>query len=157
MATIYNGDMLNKLAEDCNLQTSREKTPTELAEKILPVVNVENKKIITCATGTCSDSLTAGVFNTSATKRTFITGYTLTYSKDVNATATYCALTITDLYGSILNLGVMRFEPLTAGSDSIASDFTFPIEVKKASSVAIACSTNVASIDVSAVIHYYEI
>jgi len=158
MGQINNKKLLKKLREETKVLNS-DSFPTQLAEKIVPVVIAEEIKEVRVTGATVSDATTGTLLTASTIKRTFLVGLELSYAKDVNYTATFCrVIANVKNSGSVgAYLCYMRFEPLTAGSNSIYLSFPFPVEIEVGSVVSVGIGTNVASIDVTACLYYYEI
>lgn len=157
MATINNSSIIKDVIDKAKIETAFENPPTQLAEKIVPVLAVESEKIIKISTATVSDAASGGIFTTSATRRTFIIGCGLSVTKDVNSTSVHSRIVGTfrnaTASGTLLEL---RYEPTTAGQIAQYLSFTKPIETAKNVSIFITNSTAVASIDTTGVVYYYE-
>lgn len=158
MATINNSSLTKEIIDGAKISIAYEKTPDQIADKVVPVMEVNPKLLRRCnyfVEGTASDATSGTIGTTPADKQVILTAGYLTYAKDVNATSLKIQLTV--MVNNVeVNLLQMRFEPLTAGSDSIALSFPTPILVDKSSAIRIRSSTNVASIDITAgVIGYF--
>ncbi len=158
MAQINNSDTIKSLISKAGIQTSIDNVPTQLAEKIVPVICCDPKRDIRVLVGTASDSVSSLILTTSTTKRTFVIGTSITTAKDVNSTSLFTDIVATNIFGEGIRLNRTRYEPLTAMSH-ITNDLIYPlpIELAKNSTVTITNSTNVASIDSSGMVFYYEV
>ena len=156
MAEIGNSGVIKKLVKVLNLQTGKDKIPSELAEKIQAVVSAEPERTIFAKEQTCSDATTTTIFTTDAKKNTYAVGVSLSVSKDAVATSTSSRIAGTLDEGGGINLIRIRYEPLTAGQFTESITFPYPIKLAKSSNVSVANSTAIASVDASATIFYYE-
>lgn len=157
MSLINNQTLLKALRDKLKIFNA-ESVPTQLAEKIVPVVSLDLQyKEIKIASATATDATTATLITSSTTKRTFITSASLTISKDVVSTATSSGVYCFPLgAGGAGVLAFIRYEPLTAGQFHQVITFPFPIEIEKGTIVTVINSTNVASIDTTGTVFYYE-
>jgi hypothetical protein len=89
MAKIYNSDLMRGLAQDAGIQQSRDKTPDELAEKIVPVI--ETNPILTSDTtilksyAVSATTTTGSIYTSGNGKRIHITAIQITNSQDANS------------------------------------------------------------------------
>lgn len=158
MATINNSDTIKRILDDAGIQTSIDNVPSELASKVVPVLISNPIRFPLIKNVVISDASSGNVFTSSTKKRTFITGYQLAVTKDVNATSIMTSIKIQPKFsGSALTLVALTYEPLTVGNLNSALMFPYPLELTKGSSPRIENSTAVGSIDVSATLFYYEI
>jgi len=159
MATINNGDVIRNLIEQAKIQTSIDKVPTQLAEKIVPTLPIYNIYPIKIVAGLLSDSTGGALMTTSTTKKTFIVGATISTSKDVNSTAVSSYINCTPKgMTSNLNFCYLRFEPITAASGLTQTVMLpIPLELQPNTAIAINNSHAVASIDSYGIVYYYEV
>jgi len=157
MAKINAGDVIQKLIRGLGLSPTADKVPTEVAEKVLPVFNVNPDPEVETKTGVASDTTSGTISTTSTTKRTFITSVVLSIAKDVHSTSLFSDLRAFPKGKSISSLILLRYEPLTAGNIHDTLTFTPAIELEKGTAISVRNSTATASIDTHGVISYYEI
>lgn len=140
MAKIYNSDVTKELANNAGIQQSVDKTPNELAEKIVPVIetNPELLRKITIlgassstVTGTSTITNTA-LETTNRKKRVFLTGITASYAKDAVCDATgKISLWIQPKgLGSATLLFSFTIITLTAQYESISINLDKPLELE---------------------------
>ena len=155
MVDIQNQEVLRRISDEAKIMQLE--TPQKLSPIISPVIISNERPEIKIATGNASDTTAATILTTSSTKRTFIIGAQLSYSKDVNATSTNTSITLFPKGSPVRNLLILRYEPLTAGQGSISLSLSSPLELEKNTIIYLLNSTNVASIDSSTAIYYYEL
>lgn len=141
MATIYNSNLTKELVDVAKIQTSRDSTPTQLADKVVPVIDVNPKhsRIGNFNVQRIGDNSTGSkTIHTAASDReTYITGISITMIKDAAcdaATASSCQITISvgGLTCSLISLSLIT---LTAQSFNINREFSIPIKIDKGSTV----------------------
>lgn len=143
MAKIYNSELSKILQVEAGLQASRDKVPDELAEKVVPVINVNpnhNKFLNYLAHGnTTSISASNTIATTSTTKDTFLCALTMSIVKDAaydGATgSSYRVLVTLDETNASTVIGAITLLTLTAQTDTIHITFPFPIKLKKGSTI----------------------
>ena len=157
MAKINNPLIIKKLIDEAKINTSLEKVPDQLAEKIIPTLNVNPEKIIQTKNTSTADTASATIYTTSLTKDTFLIGGQITLSKDVVSDATFSQITITPFSDSGKVLLILRYEPLTAGQFSETISLTHPLKLERGSSIIILNNSATASIDIVGTIFFYEV
>ena len=159
MAKIERSEVLKALQEGLRLDVAREKTPIEVADKILAVFNVNPERLIQRAGVDSSDTAATTIFTTHATKRTYIVAIHLTTAKSVGSTSLFSEIR-GFVFGDSSNARVLfkqRYEPITAGQFTNSLDLSHPIRMEKGKAVQVIASTAIASIDISALIYFYEV
>lgn len=91
MAKIFNSNLTKELVDGAKLQTAFDKVPSELAEKVVPVMEV-NPKLLRKTNLVLNGSRTASgaaitLITPSSDKKTFITGIRLSVVKDATCDA----------------------------------------------------------------------
>jgi hypothetical protein len=158
MAEIYNSDLTKELIEGAKIQLMKDRVPTQLADKVVPVMEVNPKmlrKTEFVKNGLLSDSLSSLVFTTSSTTKTMITSFIFSYRKDAVATALLFNLTAV-INGVTTNIATLRGTAATAESDNIALNFP-PLEIDPGTNVNITSDSADAAIRLSCCIYGYEI
>lgn len=158
MAQINNNEVLLKLTREAKIQTSIDKVPNQLAEKIVPVLNVNPDRILKVRSGIASDTTTQTIFITSTTKETYLVGVLLSVAKDVVNDGSYTSVTAVPFGMASSGINVIRYEPLDA--NQLTSFVTFdkiPLKLEKNTSIVVANATGTASIDASCIIYFYEV
>jgi len=158
MATIYNSDLSKELQQGAKLQL-RDRMPSELAEKVVPVMEVNPKLLKTTnylVAG--SGSATSNTIATTPTdKDTYITNACLSMIKDATSTSTSTTLTITPFGQAAVSVLRIACATLTAQTDSLTQNWSNPIRLARGSNIIITHSSNVANIlGVAAVQGYTE-
>lgn len=155
MAKIYNSKVIQNAIDGAQIQSGQDSPPDELSEKVVATLET-NPRLYGVAkpaiiSSSLNDSTTSTIFTAPTTSDCYLWGYTFTYSKDASSTATNLQLVaIADGDTTGNTLARIRFEPLTAGSDTITRDYTRPILLKAGSIVTITSDSGTASIDSSA-------
>lgn len=135
MAQIHNTDLLKEVREGIKSQQLRENIPQMLADKIVPVMEVNPKllrrtNLVKNITKASSGSQT--IFTSDATKETYITNLVLSVIKDAtnDAVSQACSITVVQ-DGATLTPLSMSLLTLTAQDDSITLSFKNPIKIDK--------------------------
>jgi len=147
MAQIYNSDLTKELVQGSKLQQARDIIPNQLADKVVPVMEVNPKLLRTTnlfKAGVLSDAVSATIFTASIDRETYIQDIWFSYKTDVNATATNFNVSAV-IDGATQNLVIIRKNNLTAEKDSGFLSFDSPIKIDKGSIVTVTSDTNVAS------------
>jgi len=151
MATIYNSELSKELILGAKIQTSRDRIPTELAEKVIPVMEV-NPKLLRVANVVKGNNALNGdvtIYTTPTDKDFYLTGASLSVVKDATATSTltrYLITTEESGLGSFLPIGTLT---LTAESRSTSINLSTPLKLKRNTTVSITNSTTVGNIATS--------
>ena len=157
MATINNAQLIKNLIDTAKINISAERVPSQLAEKIVPVLEVKPQPQIKLSALTLSDATTGTMFTTHATKRTFVIAAAISTTKDAISNAHFSGIGVNAFGKSALLLVGIQFEPLTAQSNlSQVISLPFPIELEKNTIVNVYNSSATASIDTQGVVYYYE-
>lgn len=133
MAKIYNSDVTKGLAKNAGIQQSREKTPDELAEKIVPVMET-NPELLRKTTfvenyaRSATDATVRTIKSSNPNKKTYLTGAMISLVKDAacNATASL-SITVT-LGGATKTIISIRTLTLTAERADLYINFP-PLEI----------------------------
>jgi hypothetical protein len=147
MATIYNSDLSREIVEGGKIQTSVDRIPSELAEKVIPVMEV-NPKLLRkinvvkyAATGTSTGVLT--IYTTPSDRDFYLCSICAGYIKDATCDmgTGRISITATPFY----EVGVMELIgfptiTLTAQERLINVDYSKPILLKRGTTIAFAVS-----------------
>lgn len=159
MVQNYNSDTSKELITAGRLQTAAQAVPMKIADTIVPVIECNPKmlrRLNIVKSNTASDATGAAIMTTSASMDFYISAIELSYTKDANATSILSTISAY-INGASSTIAVLRYEPLTAGNASIALSFPFPIKIDRNTAINVTNSTNVASIDTTAIIYgYYD-
>lgn len=158
MAKIHNSDTIKRILDDAGIQTSRDSVPQELASKVVPVLISNPKYQLKTAFVLRPDDALETILSTSATKRTFLMAMHLCVSKDASSDSTDCRIAGTPKGDKEKTLLQLTLEPTTAGQGLQTSlVLPIPLEMKKGTSISMVNNSATASIDISAIIYYYEV
>lgn len=161
MATINNGKIIKSIIDKAKIQTATDKVPNQLAEKVVPVmeVNPQHDFDLKIASGTVSDATDGTIHTCHATKKTYLVSATVSVAKDVVSDSVYTWVRIRPFGQATDQVAInMRYEPITVGSNLIASlNPVQPILLEKSSVIGITNSTATASIDTGFSVIYFEV
>lgn len=160
MAQIHNSDLSKELTDGAKIQVSRDAVPNQLAEKVVPVMEVNPKLLKRCkplvAVSSLSNATSATIFTCDSDRDTYLTSAQLSIIKDATSTSTDISIKVMSpeltTSQSILRI---RCLTLTPQNDSISISFPFPMLLKRGSIIAITSDTAVANILASATIQGY--
>lgn len=159
MATIHNSNLTKELIDVGKLQVSRDKIPNELAEKVVPVINVNPKDYRIANVlryNTCTNATNATIYTTPADRDTYITNIMLAFIKDATATSTgvWINFVIDGATRTILHYPCLT---LTAQTGAITLALPSPIKVDRNTAITVNSSTNVGNISASGSIIGYSV
>lgn len=139
-AKIYNSNLTQEMVDSAKLQVGNGGIPQELAEKVIPVMEVNPKLLritnfVTSANGTGNTNTT--VFNASAAKDFYLTSVSLSAVKDATcdmATGNLVVVAVTcqGRTAYLLNLPCLT---LTAQQAQLALNFSPPIKIDRGSTI----------------------
>lgn len=146
MATIYNSDLFKELTEGAKLQVSRETIPTQIAEKVVPVMEVNPKllrrsDIVRRITAT--NTVSSSILVIPSDKEFYLTGVMIGLIKDATSTSLYSGLTLSS--GGVTRELIIPGFTLTAQNEQTSISFTFPVKVDSGTTMYVVNSTNVAN------------
>lgn len=147
MATIYNSNLTKEIIDTGKLQISRDIIPSQFAEKVVPVVDVNPKHARVCniiRRTQANNNTSATVYTTPTDKEFYLVSYELSLIKDATSTSvgTYIEVTID---GATQILAYIDSFTLTAQAEAITGSFPIPIKIDKGSNINLRNSTNVAN------------
>lgn len=137
MAKIHNTDLTHEIVEAAQLQLSRDKLPTEIADKVVPVIEV-NPKLFRNTTlfKYKADTGSGGtIFTTDSDKYTYITGVQMSLTKDVVSTITDARVGATLFSGEVVRLMELSFLTTTIANKDMFVSFTNPVKLKQGTTV----------------------
>lgn len=158
MATIFNSDLTKEITTGAKLQTGRDIIPSQLAEKVVPVMEVNPKLLRRCnilKTATATNATTATIYAVPAGRPFYLTAATLSMIKDATATSTSTRL-IVNVDGVSARVLTIEGMTLTADTQTLTINFPFPIKVDAGSNITVTNTTNVANITSTGVIVGYH-
>lgn len=159
MATIYNSDLQKELQEGAKIQV-RDKAPTEITDKVLPVMEVNPKffrRVNWNFAGAGTNATSTSLGTTPTDREIYVTGATLSVTKDATATTTYVRLNCTADNGQSVILCSFGCITLTAEQHDMSVSFPFPIRLKKGTTITISASTAVGNFNAFASVFGYQV
>ena len=158
MAKIYNSELFRELTQGGKIQTSIDRIPSELAEKVVPVMEVNPKllKELNIIKNTeAFNTTSATIYTTPSDKDFYLTGYALSVTKDAGSTSQKSWISCTINGATTI---IVRIETINGQIDSgnLSHTFLYPIKIDKNTTITVNNSTAVASIQANATIYGYE-
>jgi hypothetical protein len=138
MAEIYNSSLSKEIIEGGKLQLSRDRIPTQLAEKVVPVMEVNPKllrRIDFISQGTKSGNGSGIVFTSDSKKRTFITNLIWSFVSDAVCENTFFGINFAIKGGILADRIVIPKLTLTSINNCIPLNFNFPLEIEPGSAI----------------------
>lgn len=159
MATIHNTDLTKELKEGAKLQQLRDVIPSQLAEKVVPVMEVNPKLLRRCNVVRGQEAInnTSGtIYTTPTDKDFFLVACGLGVIKDATSTSILTTLraTIDGVSQKILSIPSISLTPQIS---TISNSFPTPLKIDRGTSILLVNSTNVANITCSGSIVGYLI
>jgi len=156
MAIVNKNEFLKRIVEGLSLDPAIDKTPKDLADKILPVFLVndaiyytEHDQILRDATA--SNTTSATIYSTDPNKDFYLTFLTLSVVKDATSTSTESTITGV-INGATRELAHIDGITLTVQNQTVTLSFPTPIRLDRGTNVSVTNSTGVANIKSTGVI-----
>lgn len=160
-AKIYNSNLTKELIDVAKLQQSKGEIPSELAEKVIPVIDINPKhaRVANVVKRTIATNATAQTIYTTPTDKDFyLTSASLAMIKDATATSLFSTIQlIPDGSTSTIPILLIPGFTLTAQTGQISLSFPAPIKVAKGTNITINNSTNVGNVSADGCITGYLI
>jgi hypothetical protein len=156
---IYNSNLTNELREGIKIMSSSDATPSEITDKVVPVMEVNPKllRVLTKgANNTAINATSATLLTTPTDRDIFIYNAQISLIKDVTSTSTLSTLRCTS-GGTTLIILASAGLTLTAQTDSQTISFNPPLKVDRGTNIAITNSSATANISTTASVIYYEV
>lgn len=161
MAQIYNSELTKELRDGIKGQTSRDLLPSQIADKVVPVLEVNPKmlKFIEIQeNGVATNATSAAVVTLSPSKDFYLCAAELSLIKDVTSTSTLSKIDVVfaadNKSHSLCRIAGIT---LTAQADQKILVLPRPIKLQRGSNIAVTNSTNVANITAIGTIYgYYD-
>lgn len=151
MAMIYNSDLSKELIEGAKIQTGKDNVPNQLAEKVVPVMEVNPKLLRRVnfldvnSSGTSAAAVTVKAAD--ANNEIFITHLIYHVIKDAACdAATGDFVTACTINGAALNLTRIQNITLTAQDELISMCFVTPIKIDKNTTIRFTMPTFAAGV-----------
>lgn len=161
MANIFNSELFKQLQESARLQI-RDKLPTQLADKVVPVMEVNPKILYNNSNSFSNASTSSGTLllgtTTTASRDFYITAFNLSFSKDVA-----CDIATGSIYLAIISNGAtvilarLPVITLTAQDGKTELALSRPIKVDRGTNISIVSAAHTAGVlnKSGSVIGYY--
>lgn len=137
MVTIYNSDLSKELRDGTKNQQLRDTLPTQLADKVVPVMEVNPRMLrrITFLKGLGGTGTTT-IYTTPVDKEFYLVGCSLSICKVVGDTGSvgYLKTTQDGVINSVISYAGVT---TTADSQTISRDFSLPIKIDKNTAITI--------------------
>ena len=160
MPKINNSEIIKNIIDDAKINVQVEKVPTQLAEKVVPVLIVKSapERAMQIKSNNAFDSTSATIHTCSTTRDTYLCAVHMTISKDASSTGEYSNIAITPFGQPAVSVILMRYRTLIAGEFQDSFNFsTQPIKLEKGSLIQVKNAGATASIDTSGTIFFYEV
>jgi hypothetical protein len=139
MATIYNSELSKELIRGARIQVSRDRIPTEIAEKVIPVMEVNPRllrRITISKTSTLSITGGSTIYTTPTNQDFYITNAVLSMSKDATCDIGLGAFAITYVQdGEVKYLCPISTQPILVDAQTSTFVTSFPIKVDRGTNI----------------------
>lgn len=148
MANINNSQLSKELIDGAKIQTSFDKIPTQLADKVVPVMEV-NPKLLRCCNfikeASCINATTTTIYTTPTNKDFFLTALHLSVIKDVTSTSTrsYVNAYVNGVVNSLITIAGIT---LTVQDQNCSISFPIPIKIDRGTAIALNNSSATANV-----------
>lgn len=134
---IFNSSLTRELVDVAKIQTATDPIPSEIASKVVPVIDVNPKHARVTKFSSFVDRVVSGadvVYTSASNVDTYITNATISYSKDATCDVANGVVIITFYVGGKKYYwGGLAISSLQAQNDSISIHFTNPILIDRGS------------------------
>jgi hypothetical protein len=157
MATIYNSELSKGMQKDAGIQISKDSMPTQLAEKVVPVMEVNPRLLRRCnivRVNAATNSASATIYTTPTNQDFYLCGATLGVIKDVTSQSLSTRLNVT-IDGVVQPIMHIPSISLTVQSEVMALSFPFPVKVDRGTNITVTNSNATANITASSSITGY--
>lgn len=160
MAQIHNSNLINELRDVAKLQQLNDIIPSQLADKVVPVIDVNPKhaRIVNwISDATASNATSANFTSLPDNKEFYLTSATLSLIKDATATSTLSRILLNLPDGSTKAIISIPSFTLTAQNQSLMINFNPPIFLQRGQTITVSNSTNVGNIKATGNITGYTV
>ena len=150
-------EVVDKMSNELKIQPALQ-LPRKIVDSIQPVYSVNPEKMINVLrTASKNTTGSLSVFTIPTNRKFFLTNVSLSAMSNVTADTVFYTLT-TQLKGDTART-ILRMDKLslTAFSDNIAIDFSFPVELDPGSTIVISHNFSVGASIISSSIQGYEV
>jgi len=160
MATIYNSELTKEITDGAKIQTSHDLVPTQLAEKVVPVMEVNPKLLKYCNILKQVNSSSSGntvIYTTPANKDFYLTCIVLSTQTDATSDGTSL-----NIWGAIRgktgsNLAFIPKLASTAIHTNLVIPFPVPILLEKSENIILTQTFSVGAQNTSATVIGYTV
>ena len=149
MSKVKNNDTIRELVKGANLQTGFDEVPSDLARSIVPTLEINAemfRKSTIVRKGTASNATSATAYTTPADRDFYLTGCSLSVTKDATSTSTNSDIEIVPFGDIAVNILTISGLTLTAQSDTTNIILPFPLKLARSSTIKVLNTTNVANV-----------
>lgn len=148
MANIYNGDLKRELISAVGIQTAREQVPNQIADKVVPVIDVNpnSHRIINIITTSYANNANATIYTTPTNKDFYLTSVVLCRTKDAASDDTYSFLggTIEGAQVSFIRLSGIT---LTAQQQEVAINYPLPVKIDRGTTITLSKTSTTVGVN----------
>jgi len=147
MAKIFNSELTKELTEGAKIQTSFDKVPNEIAEKVVPVMEVNPKLLKTIdyvKSASLTNSTSTNIYTTPTNRDFYIVSAEISMIKDVTATTDGLFMNTT-INGVAVNLLGFPGITLTPAEGTATLNPCRPIKIDRGVNIALSSNTNVGN------------
>jgi hypothetical protein len=160
MANIYNSDLINEIREGGKIQQNVDNIPNQLADKVVPVMEVNPKilrriNIIKAYTSAATGEST--VYTTPTDKDFYLVGYSLNSVKNAACDGTNVYMEGVLSTGEAITIDYWLSLTLTADKYNNSMSFSQPILLKRGSVIKVATNFGVGAQTKTALIYGYTV
>jgi len=157
MANIYNGDLKRELIAGAGIQTSVDVVPNQIADKVVPVMEVNPKMLRTCdiiKRAIATNATSATIYTTPANADFYLIGANMCMIKDATSTSAETSIKATKDNASI---NILEFAGITLTAQTLSESISLnnPLKLDRNTTITITNATNTANIRSSGIIYGY--
>ena len=160
MAQIHNSELLQELKDGGKIQQLRDIIPNQLAEKVVPVMEVNPKLLRRCdvaVSGTRTSTGSTTLYTTPTDKDFYLTSALMEVGSDVTADNTGSYLRVV-INGTNVDIIYLRKPTTVATSQALSQDFSgCPIKLDRGSTIIMNLSFTVGAASQHALITGYTV
>jgi hypothetical protein len=151
MAQINNSQLSKEMIEGAKINISFDNIPTQIADKVIPTMEVNPKMLRICnivKDGSATNATSATIYTTPTDKDFYLVSAQMSVIKDVTATSTnsFVNAVIDGLTSTMMRI---RGLTLTPQSETISISLNPPLKIDRGTNITIGNTTNVANVSAS--------
>jgi len=141
MANIYNSELTKQLIDGAKLQTGRDTIPNQIAEKVVPVMEV-NPKLLRRTTIVRTVATAGTIYTTPTNQDFYLTGVQYSLTKDATCDLATGRSTINAVIGGLATeiIGHVTIT-LTAYNQTITKVFDHPLKIDRGTNITCSITT----------------